>query len=189
MTLVSLVLAAGSSTRFGSDKLSAQFRNEPLVSHAIRAARAAPVDRVIVVCRPGFDIGKWEERPPVTALPVKSDALSTSLKAGIAAAGDADGAFIFLGDMPLVPHDVAAKLAMSLEDKFAVLPRHRGRAGHPVLLSARAFPEISRLEGDQGAGKLLSGRSDLAFEEIADPAINLDIDRAEDMARLEEPGE
>lgn len=189
MKLVSVVLAAGSSSRFGSDKLSALFRNQPLVSHAIRAARAAPVDRVIVVCRPGFAIGEWEGNPPVTAVPVKSDALSTSLKAGIGAAGDADGAFIFLGDMPLVPHDVAVKLADALDDRFAALPRHRGRVGHPVLLSARAFPEIARLEGDQGAGKLLKGRTDLAFEEIANPAIHLDIDRAEDMARLEGPGE
>ena len=44
MTLVALVLAAGSARRFGSDKLSAPFRGLPLVRHAIRAARANPVD-------------------------------------------------------------------------------------------------------------------------------------------------
>ena len=31
---------------------------------------------------------------------------------GIAAAGDADGAFIFLGDMPLVPHAAAARRSL-----------------------------------------------------------------------------
>ncbi|MEZ5736886.1 MAG: NTP transferase domain-containing protein [Novosphingobium sp.] len=189
MKLVSVVLAAGSSTRFGSDKLSAMFRGEPLLRHAIRAARAAPVERVIVVCRPGLDIGEWDGPPPVSPVRVNSDAISTSLKAGIAAAGDADGAFIFLGDMPLVPHHVAGKLAERLDDSFAVLPRHRGSVGHPVLLSVQAFPEIAGLDGDQGAGKLLRERTDIAYEEIADPAIHLDIDRAEDLARLETPGE
>jgi len=185
VSFAAIVLAAGAGKRFGGGKMTASFGGEPLLSHAIRAARAAPVERVIVVCSPGFEIGTWDAEPPVEALPIASAELSTSLKAGIAAASDCDGAFIFLGDMPLIPHDLASKLANALGGSFAAVPRHHYRNGHPVLLSAKAFPEITRLSGDQGAGKLLAGRSDIAFVETDDEGALLDIDRAEDIPRLE----
>ena len=188
MKLVSVVLAAGSSTRFGGDKLSAPFEGEPLVRHAIRAARAAPVERVIVVCSPALEIGEWSGVPPVSAVRVASDALSTSLKAGIAAAGDADGAFIFLGDMPLVPHAAAARLADRIGSHFAALPRHGGKPGHPVLLSRLAFAEIDHLRGDVGAGHLLRSRDDVLYLDESDGSVVEDIDRAEDLARLEARG-
>lgn len=187
--LAAVVLAAGSARRFGSDKLSAQFRGEPLVRHAIRAARAAPVDRVIVVAAPGLDIGAWPGDPPVAAVRVDSAALSTSLKAGIAAAGDAAGLFVFLGDMPLVPPGVAARLAAALGRGYAAIPRSDGRNGHPVLLSRRAFADIARLEGDEGAGKLLKARDDVAFVDGSAKTVLLDIDRVEDLARLEHWGD
>lgn len=184
-SLVALVLAAGSARRFGSDKLSAAFRGEPLVHHAIRTARAAPVARVIVVCSEKLAIGEWPGEPPVETVRIASDALSASLQAGIAAAGGASGAFILLGDMPLVPTHVAGDLAKALGDHFAAVPRHAGKNGHPVLLSARAFPEIARLTGDEGAGRLLKQRGDVAFVDVEEDTILLDVDRAEDLARLE----
>lgn len=184
MKLAAVVLAAGSASRFGSDKLSAKFRGRALVHHAIDAARAAPVERVIVVCRSGLNIGEWHGSPPVDRLEITSDALSASLKVGIAAAGEVDGVFVFLGDMPLVPHDVAGRLAQCLGDNFAAVPRHGGRFGHPVLLSRRAFPEIATLEGDEGAGKLLRSRTDVIIDDCPESLIHLDVDRPEDLDRL-----
>jgi len=186
MKFASVVLAAGSATRFGADKLSAQFRGKPLVHHAIDAARAAPVERVIVVARPGLAVGDWEGNPPVDAIALKSNALSDSLRTGIAATGDADGAFVFLGDMPLVPHDIAALLVASLGTSFAAVPRHKGRLGHPVLLSRRAFDDVHGLQGDQGAGGLIRSRDDIVFAETPNLRIHIDVDRPEDLARLED---
>ena len=185
MNLVALVLAAGAGRRFGGSKMSASFRGEPLIRHAIRAARAAPVARVVVVCPAGLDIGAWPGSPPVSALPVASDALSASLKAGMSAAAGADGAFVFLGDMPLVPHAVAAHLANVLDGNFAALPRYDGRPGHPVLLSARAFAMLDLLDGDRGAGALLKDRADIVFADGWPESILLDVDRVEDIGRLE----
>ena len=185
MNLAAIVLAAGAGRRFGGNKLSAPFNGEPLLAHALRAARAAPVSRVIVVCPPAFDTAAW---PDVETVRIVSNELSASLKAGIAAAKGADGAFIFLGDMPLVPHGIAAELAANLGDNLAAMPRWQGKPGHPVLLTSRAFPMIAGLTGDQGAGKLLMARNDVAFFDTEDEGVLLDIDRAEDIARLENPG-
>lgn len=185
MNLVAIVLAAGAARRFGGDKLSAPFLGEPLIAHAIRAARAAPVARVIVVCPDRLEIGAWPGKPPVEPLRIASTALSASLKGGIAAAGDCDGAFVFLGDMPLVPHDLAGRLAAALGASYAAMPRHAGKPAHPVLLSARALADAAGLTGDRGAGPLLAGRKDVAFIDVADEGAVLDVDRAEDIARLE----
>lgn len=182
MNLAAIVLAAGAGIRFGGDKLSAPFRGELLLAHAIRAARAAPVSRVILVCPTVFDTNPW---PDVETVRIVSNELATSLKAGIAAAQGADGAFIFLGDMPLVPDGLAAELAAKLCDNFAAVPRWQGRSGHPVLLSACAFSRIATLTGDKGAGSLLKARKDVAFVDCEDEGVLLDIDRAEDIARLE----
>ena len=185
LVLASLVLAAGASRRFGSDKLSAVLDGEPLVFHAIRAARAAPVSRVLVVAGPSLDCGTWEGDPPVETLRIASGALSESLKAGISALSEADGVFVFLGDMPRVPYGEAGRLAEAIGSGNAALPRHNGLPGHPVLLSRRLLPEILTLTGDQGAGRLLRGRADVVFVDSADPAIHLDIDRPEDLSKLE----
>ena len=185
MTYAALVLAAGRASRFGSDKLSALLDGEPLLFHAIRAARAAPVSRVIVVTKPGLDIGAWPGEPVVEVLRIDSAALSQSLQAGIAAADGAEGVFVFLGDMPRVPHGVAARLAATIGDAIAALPRCEGRPGHPALLSVRLFPEIAALSGDEGAGRLLRSRDDVVFCEVDDPTILLDVDRPEDLQALQ----
>jgi molybdenum cofactor cytidylyltransferase len=184
MRLAAVVLAAGKASRFGSDKLSARLEGEPLLHHAILAARAAPVERVIVVAREGLGLGDWLGSPPVERVPIASNALSESLQAGIAAAGLVDGAFVFLGDMPRVPHSVAGQLATALGDNYAAIPRCNGKSGHPVLLSARSFIDMAALTGDAGAGKLLKARGDVAFVDCDDPGILQDVDRPEDLAKI-----
>lgn len=186
MKLVAIVLAAGAGSRFGGGKLSALFRGEPLVHHAIRGARAAPVERVIVVAAHDLGTGTWDSPGPAVEIRrIATSALADSLKTGIAAAEDADGAFIFLGDMPLISHDVAPALAAALGGSFAAMPRYHGEPGHPVLIARAAFADIARLEGDQGAGKLLRQRKDVAFVDWPDDTVLLDVDRAEDIKRLE----
>ena len=181
MNRAALVLAAGSARRFGSDKLSAPFQGEPLVHHAIRAALAAPAERVIVVAHPALDL---DGAAGIDVVRLASAALSDSLRAGVAAAGDVEELFVFLGDMPLVPHDAAARLAARIGRAYAAMPRHAGKPGHPVLLSRAAFADIAMLEGDSGLGKLLRRRDDVVFEEWPDPLIHADVDRPEDIASL-----
>lgn len=181
MTLTAVVLAAGAARRFGSDKLSASFQGEPLVSHAVRAALAAPVTRVIVVAHSTLDLQEWSG---VEVVRLASQAMSASLRAGIAAAGEVDGLFVFLGDMPLVPHGAAARLAERIGDSYAAVPSHAGKPGHPVLLSRRAMADAAMLEGDAGAGKLLRSRDDVVFDDCADPLIHADVDHPVDLDRL-----
>ena len=87
--------------------------------------------------------------------------------------------------MPLIPPDLAARLSRACDGCFAAMPRREGRGGHPVLLARAAFPAIAALTGDAGAGKLLVSRDDVAFVDCTAESIHADVDRVEDIARLE----
>lgn len=186
MSAVAAVLAAGSASRFGADKLGALLDGRPLLFHAIEAARAAPVSHVIVVAREGIDTGQWNGVPPVSVLTIESSALSQSLKVAASRARSlgASGLYVFLGDMPRIPHKLAHELAREIGDNWAAAPRHLGQPGHPVLFSAAALPRIEGLSGDAGAGKLLRERSDVAWLDWPDPGVTLDVDRPADLERL-----
>lgn len=181
-----LVLAAGHSRRFGTDKLSAPWRGEPLVHHAIRAARAAPVERVVVVAHPDLACGEWPGDPIVKILRLASPDLSSSLKAGLDLIGSLmgpsiAGVFVFLGDMPQVPHSLSKALTNAEKYTIAAIPVYNSRPGHPVLLRPAAIQLAKELAGDQGLGRLLRGRDDVWRLPCDDPGCHFDIDTPTDL--------
>lgn len=181
--LVAIVLAAGRGSRFGGGKLSAMLGGKPLLDHAVAAALASPAARVIVVGRPGTALGG---DPRLLLVELPSAALSDSLRAGLAAAGGAEAALIFLGDMPLVPHGMAARLIAVLGEDLAVVPEFGGKPGHPVILARRGFVLADALTGDEGLGRALRGRDGVRRLAVDDEGVVLDVDTPAALARLEQ---
>lgn len=190
MSFAAIVLAAGHARRFGGDKLVRDFKGAPLVVHAIRAACAAPVTRVVVVKRSGAELDRIcraasAHDARAQCVDIESDALSDSLRAGLDVVQEAAGVFVFLGDMPLIPCEIGAQLAASLGDRFAAAPVYESKRGHPVLLSRRAADLARHLAGDQGAGKLLTDHAaNVAQVHAAHEGVILDIDTIDDLERL-----
>lgn len=187
-----IVLAGGQGRRFGGGKLLAPWRGGVLLDGALDAALAAPVGGVTVVtgADPGVDAHvRARADPRLRAVHAADHAkgLSASLKAGIASLpAETAAALIFLGDMPLTPREVLGPLVDAvLAGADAAVPVHQGRRGHPAALSARLFPRLMTLEGDQGAGRLLDGLgAALAAIETADKGVLGDVDRPEDLAAI-----
>lgn len=180
-TLAAIVLAAGQGARFGGGKLAELLAGRPLLDHAVDLALESLAARVIVVARPGTCI-LADARLRLVEL--ESPALSDSLRAGLAAAGEVAGAFIFLGDMPLVPGNMAARLAEAIGSAPAALPMWRDRPGHPVLLTRRAFGLADGLTGDEGLGRALRGLAGVVRLPVDDEGVVLDVDRPEDLADI-----
>jgi molybdenum cofactor cytidylyltransferase len=189
--LWALVLAAGAGSRFGGDKLATNWNGRPLIAAALEAAQAAPVAGVIVLVRPGDEAVR-------NALPQSSDlrvvevadwahGMAATLRAGIAALpADCAGAYVFLGDMPRIPHAVLAPLAEAVRAGApAATPVFEGQLGHPVLFSAALFSDLAALTGDRGARAVLERLGDrLARIPAPDGGVLFDVDRRADIPSL-----
>lgn len=191
--IAGIVLAAGRSTRMGAgNKLLQEVRGKPLVRHAVEAqiaSRAAPV--IVVIGHQQDEVRAALAGLDVTFVhnPDFADGLAGSLKAGLATLpNEVPGVVVSLGDMPNVTAGVIDRLAQAFADRpdaLAVAPTLLGQRGNPVLLARKLFPEVAKLDGDQGARRLLDAAGD-AVEEVAldDPAIALDIDTPEALRAL-----
>ncbi|MGP9805263.1 nucleotidyltransferase family protein [Paracoccus sp. NSM] len=176
-----LLLAAGASRRFGAeDKLIAHHRGQPLIAHGAAALRATRLaQRIAVIANPaliphlaGFRI--------VTLPPGTAPLHSTSLRAGLAAAGQPDRLLIALGDMPgITPAHLQAIIDRTTPDRPAASTN--GRAILPPACFPRAvLPRLAALTGDRGAASLLRDLPEGQL--ILAPDLLADIDSPGDLA-------
>lgn len=172
-----ILLAAGRGSRFGGGKLGSILAGIPLARHAADRLAALPFTRRVAICSPSTPVLQGFER---LMLDPAQAPLSRSIATGIAALGDEPAAMIALADMPLVP---AAHFAALLDafDGDVVASRVNGLAMAPAVFGSSHFPALLRLTGDRGAGALLHGARSIEL----DPALALDVDTVDDLARAE----
>jgi molybdenum cofactor cytidylyltransferase len=193
--IAAIVLAAGQASRYraaggaAATKLVADYRGEPLVRFAARAALASRARPVVVVT----GHAREDVRRALAGLDLTfahnadfAEGLATSLRTGIAALpATVDGAVVLLGDMPEASAGVVDRLIEAYRRQPAALAAvavYRGRRGNPVLLGRDLFAEVGRLSGDEGArGVLLALPPErIASVEVAEAGVTKDVDRPED---------
>lgn len=191
-----VLLAAGAATRFGGPKQLAPYAGAPLVRRAAAAALAAGARPVVVVLGAHADAVRpaLEGLAGVAAVThaAWAEGLASSLAAGVRALLDAapcDGVLLTLADQPLV--DAAA--LRSLLDRFdeahrVVAAAYAGTVGAPAVIGREHLADLlATLAGDAGAGRWLRARLPLVTR-VPLPAAALDVDTAEDAARLPPAG-
>jgi len=188
--VAALVLAAGSSTRFGPEnKLVAQIGGAALATHAVDAVLGAGADPVFVVT--GHDAASVSavlgDRPlHFVHNEDHARGMGSSIAVGAQAllSDDApiDGVLITLADMPDLRSKHVRPLLEAL-DHFPpggtpiLVPTFESQRGHPVLFHHHYLRALSRLTGDQGARSILETDSESIHEvAIASQAILLDQD-------------
>jgi CTP:molybdopterin cytidylyltransferase MocA len=188
--IAGIVLAAGTSSRMGRNKLIETVHGKPLVRQAVDAALASRLDPVLVVT--GHEAEKVVAALSGTPVMfVHNDdyrgGLSTSLKTGVAAVPqDCSGAMVLLGDMPGISPELIDRLVAAfdpLQGHSICIACAREQRGHPVLWSRAFFDDIAMLTGDKGARELLEMHSTRLVEIQADDDAPLtDIDTQEALA-------
>ena len=188
MKVVAILLAAGSATRFGSDKLLHALPHDvPIAVQAARHLKAAVEDGILAVVRPDsvrLKESLEKENCRVVVCENAAQGMGASLACAVRAAGDVGGYLVALGDMPFIRASSIAAVRDALAGGAQLAaPYFRGRRGHPVGISAKFRAELESLQGDEGAKKILSaGASNLVKVPVGDPGVIRDIDTPGDLA-------
>jgi molybdenum cofactor cytidylyltransferase len=187
LKFVGLLLAAGTATRFGSDKLQ-----HPLphgVSIAVQAARhlKAEMPRVVAAVRPDAAAtarALEAESCEVVICERAAEGMGASLACAARAAGEADGYLVALADMPFVRRSTIAAVREALaRGALLAAPYWRARRGHPVGFAGRLRGELEALGGDEGARRLLEAHAaELVKVPVGDPGAIRDIDQPSDLS-------
>jgi molybdenum cofactor cytidylyltransferase len=187
LKIVGLLLAAGSASRFGSDKLQHHLPHG--VAIAVQSARhlLSGVSRVVAVVRPHSEQlaqSLSAERCEIVVCENAAEGMGASLACAARAAGRADGYLVALGDMPFVrPSTIAAVRDALAGGAPLAAPFCRMRRGHPVGIAGEFFEELLRLRGDEGAKSLLAAHERRLMKiPVGDPGVLRDIDTPADLA-------
>jgi molybdenum cofactor cytidylyltransferase len=186
--IAAVVLAAGWSNRFGTNKLVAPIAGAPVVRHVVETALASRVSPVVVVT--GYCAAAVAAT--LSGLPIETienrafaKGLSESLKCGVRnVPADCEGAVILLGDMPFVRPALIDALVEAFDParRAICVPVRNGRRGNPVLWGRAFFPELLALEGDAGGKRLMTLHEDVLCElDAGDDGPLIDIDTPEDL--------
>jgi molybdenum cofactor cytidylyltransferase len=170
--LSAIVLAAGMSTRMGQNKLLLDFKDKPLIAHAVDTLLASEIDEVIVVL--GNEADKIREKlrgkqVKLVENPDFREGLSTSVRAGVnAVSRQADGIMVYLADQPLLePADVNRILRAFTHakevSKSIIVPFFDGQRGNPVLLDSSYRETILGVIGDVGCKGVIKRYPDQVF--------------------------
>lgn len=185
MKIVGLLLAAGSASRFGSDKLLHLLpHGVPIAAQSARHLRPE-VARVVAVTRSHEIKNLLEQEGCEAVLFERADeGMGASLACAARAAGPADGYLVALADMPFIRRTSIAAVREALEKGARLAaPYFRGRRGHPVGIAGMFFESLLDLHGDQGAkGVLRENEGRLVKVAVGDPGVIRDIDTPGDLA-------
>lgn len=187
--IVSILLAAGASRRFGGNKLLAPLPDgTPIVVASARAVAAAGIPVVAVVRSGDAAVAQLLSAVPgvcVSPCPDAAAGMGRSLAHGVAETPNAAGWLIALADMPWLRPEDAAAVARALESGASMAaPVHQGRRGHPVGFSVCWRAELLSLTGDRGAQDLVRSHEDLVtLIPIVDPGVVRDVDQPADLGR------
>jgi molybdenum cofactor cytidylyltransferase len=182
LSIVGLLLAAGSASRFGSDKLRHRLlHGVPIAVQSWRTLKTE-LGEVFAVVKPGdAELFGQECRPVVCER--AAEGMGASLACAVRAAGRRDGYLVALADMPFIRPTSIAAVRQALEEGAALAaPYFRTRRGHPVGIAGRFYEQLIALGGDEGAKKILSEHAgQLVKIPVGDPGVIRDIDTPADL--------
>jgi molybdenum cofactor cytidylyltransferase len=188
--IAGIVLAAGASSRMGTNKLLLVLEGESVVRRAVRRALDAGLAPAVVVL--GHDAERVSrELDGLACSPVLNPdparGMSSSLGTGVAAlSADAVAAAVVLADMPLVTAEMIAGLVRRYRagPEPLVAAEYGGVLAPPVVYDRALFPELLLLEGD-GCGRrvLKRHRSEAALVRLPAAALG-DLDEPADYGRI-----
>ena len=184
--MVGILLAAGSSSRFGSNKLLHSLPDGTAIGvAAARNLQEALSNSIAVVPQGDLELRKAFSNLGMRVVdnPLASHGMSTSIVAGINASTDADGWVIALADMPWVKPETIRLLVEALKHgSEIVVPEYGGKRGNPVGFASKWKDPLCSLSADKGARNLIKSHArEVMRINVVDNGVLRDIDILRDV--------
>jgi molybdenum cofactor cytidylyltransferase len=190
--IVAVVLAAGESSRMGQPKALLPIDGVRFIERIVTALKSSGVANIVVVLGHNAD----EMRRKIDDLPVtivinpeyqkgQLSSLQTAIRylETLPASDDLEGILVHLVDHPYINPQLVKLMIERFEEsgRLIVVPRFRGRRGHPVLFSRRLFPKLLAAPMDQGAKTVVHAHQAETLEiETESEGVTIDIDTPEE---------
>ncbi len=187
---VGILLAAGQSRRFGSQKLLHPLYKNTSILQASLHNLTSVIKQVVVVISPQLEHYREQIEQPGVSVVLNKQAelgMATSLACGIRASEEAgkipNGWIVAPGDMPYIkPETIHALLARYRSNQHVVAPYYQSRRGHPVIFPASFKDRLLAIQGDQGARQLIEqSLPNVELIKVDDSGVLFDIDYIEDI--------
>jgi molybdenum cofactor cytidylyltransferase len=160
--LAAAILAAGESKRMGQPKALVPFQGSTFVDHLIAATRHARVGITRVVLGAGAEAIRANLSAEPSWIVVNAEwrkGQLSSIQAAIRSlpAGGTEGILVCPVDHPLVSAHLVGELIAAFDSggKVIVLPKYRGRRGHPVIFGAGVYQELLAAPFSVGARQVV----------------------------------
>jgi molybdenum cofactor cytidylyltransferase len=186
-----LIIAAGFSRRFGSDKRLFKMKgDDPLLIASLRPYRSVFPNIAVVVRSSDSELTHLiaarlgRQLPIIVPTNQAHLGMAASIADGVRALADWDYLFLGLGDMPYVRSETLAVLKAEMDraridhEPRIVVPMYNDTAGHPVGFSREFFAELIALTGDRGARSVIDAHATAVRRiDVDDAGVVTDIDR------------
>lgn len=191
-----IVLAAGKSERFQSNKLLARIDNHVMIERTLQPFyQLQPKIRKIFVITGTFSeelrpyIGKFGAYELYNPKP--DQGMSSSVKVGLNSffSDPIQDAAIFIhpADIPLIQSSDLTRMIEVFEKTGSsiIIPTFKGRRGHPLLISSTIIEEVVKItDENQGMrGYLDDNHEKILYIPLSNEGILKDIDKPEDIMK------
>lgn len=157
MKTAAVILAAGSSSRFGQPKPLLKWQAETLLQRACRIAHESGHNPILVVTAPRSNCPLPSYAQPLSNVHSHLGmGTSLALAADYLTATDTQALTVLFPDQPAITTEnlLSLQSALTLE-KTIVLADSGQHTGPPAIFARKHFPALAKLTGDQG-GKQIS---------------------------------
>ena len=180
-----LLLAAGTSRRFGGDKRAAVMPNGKTVL-ATTLDNIKQTDLPFKLCLTDSDRDLASnldlDQQQLIFCRNSANGMGATLADGMAQIEGWQGVIIALGDMPWVQPQTYSTLRDSLAKDIVCIPTYKGRRGNPVAFGAQFYDDLRYSSGDRGARDLIDRHpSAVNLITVDDRGILRDIDHLQDI--------
>jgi molybdenum cofactor cytidylyltransferase len=188
--LHAIVLAAGSSSRFGSPKQLVRLDGRPLLHAAVsRAVEVAGHSVSVVLGAHAAELAPLLSHTPASIVINRdwSEGMASSIRAGVSRLpGSCGGVMLILADQAAVTAEDLRRLAATWrrQTEYIVAAQYGATLGAPAVFPASRFRDLVELRGDRGAQALFKRNPDRVIRVRMDSAA-IDIDTPEDLLRLD----